>query len=137
MVVVEGQQPSPRVSLPFACRPIQIGAYLQHRLIMGAYLHDINSMTPTTSATFQDVVARDYTIHMHKRVHCRSFKKRAPWVIESIVDFTTKAMGTTDVRIDPKLNQAVWAQGIKSVPHRLRVRLESAYTIYFSKAGFL
>lgn len=34
-------------------------------------------------------------------------------------------MGTNDVRLDPKLNQALWAQGIKTVPHRLRVKLES------------
>ncbi|KAF5339203.1 hypothetical protein D9611_011126 [Ephemerocybe angulata] len=75
-------------------------------------------------SALQDVVTREYTIHMHKRVHGRSFKKRAPWAIKSIVDFTTKAMGTSDVRIDPKLNQAVWERGIKSVPHRIRVRLE-------------
>ncbi|TEB19755.1 hypothetical protein FA13DRAFT_1801891 [Coprinellus micaceus] len=68
-------------------------------------------------SALQDVVTRDYHIHLRKRVHGRSFKKRAPWAIKSIVDFTTKAMGATDVRIDPKLNQAVWAQGIKSVPH--------------------
>ena len=40
-------------------------------------------------------------------------------------------MGTADVRLDPKLNQAVWAQGIKTVPHRLRVKLESAYFFFF------
>ena len=39
-------------------------------------------------------------------------------------------MGTTDVRLDPKLNQAVWAQGIKTVPHRLRVKLESAWICF-------
>jgi len=33
-------------------------------------------------------------------------------------------MGTSDVRLDPKLNQQVWAQGIKTVPHRIRVKLE-------------
>ncbi len=33
-------------------------------------------------------------------------------------------MGTSDVRIDPKLNQALWERGIKSVPHRVRVKLE-------------
>jgi hypothetical protein len=38
-------------------------------------------------------------------------------------------MGTNDVRLDPKLNQAVWAQGIKTVPHRLRVKLESAFNM--------
>jgi large subunit ribosomal protein L31e len=40
-------------------------------------------------------------------------------------------MGTSDVRLDPKLNQAVWAQGIKTVPHRLRVKLESVLTVFF------
>ena len=32
-------------------------------------------------------------------------------------------MGTKDIRIDARLNKAVWATGIKNVPHRLRVRL--------------
>ncbi|KAF8977948.1 ribosomal protein L31e-domain-containing protein [Cyathus striatus] len=77
-----------------------------------------------TRSALQDVVTREYTIHLHKRVHGRSFKKRAPWAVKSVVDFAQKAMGTSDVRLDPKLNQAVWAQGIKSVPHRLRVKLE-------------
>ena len=40
-------------------------------------------------------------------------------------------MGTSDVRLDPKLNQAVWAQGIKTVPHRLRVKLESVFFLQF------
>ena len=41
-----------------------------------------------------------------------------------IVEFAQKAMGTGDVRLDPKLNQQIWARGVKSVPHRLRVKLE-------------
>ncbi|KAI9065192.1 hypothetical protein FKP32DRAFT_1710798 [Trametes sanguinea] len=80
--------------------------------------------TGKTRSALQDVVTREYTIHLHKRVHGRSFKKRAPWAVKSVVDFAQKAMGTSDVRIDPKLNQALWAQGIKSVPHRIRVKLE-------------
>jgi len=32
-------------------------------------------------------------------------------------------MGTTDVRIDTKLNKAVWAKGIRNVPYRIRVKL--------------
>ena len=71
-------------------------------------------------------MTREYTIHLHKRVHGRSFKKRAPHAVKSVVEFAQKAMGTTDVRLDPKLNQALWAQGIKSVPHRIRVKLERA-----------
>ena len=87
-----------------------------------------------TRSALQDVVTREYTIHLHKRVHGRSFKKRAPWAVKSVVDFAQKTMGTSDVRIDPKLNQAVWARGIKTVPHRLRVKLESAL-IFFCVCG--
>ena len=78
----------------------------------------------TKRSALEDVVTREYTIHLHKRVHGRSFKKRAPWAGKSVVEFADKAMGTTDVRLDPKLNQALWSQGIKNVPHRIRVRLE-------------
>ncbi|PSS34215.1 hypothetical protein PHLCEN_2v1725 [Hermanssonia centrifuga] len=81
-------------------------------------------MTGKTRSALQDVVTREYTIHLHKRVHGRSFKKRAPHAVKSVVEFAQKAMGTADVRVDPKLNQALWARGIKSVPHRIRVKLE-------------
>ncbi|KAM0335324.1 hypothetical protein ACHAQA_000369 [Verticillium albo-atrum] len=70
-----------------------------------------------------DVVAREYTIHMHKRLHGESFKKRAPQAIKQIKLFATKSMGTTDVRLDPQLNKKVWEQGIKGVPYRIRVRI--------------
>jgi large subunit ribosomal protein L31e len=66
---------------------------------------------------------------MHKRVHGRSFKKRAPHAVKAVIEFAKKAMGTSDVRIDPKLNQALWAQGIKNVPHRVRVKLEREPTV--------
>jgi len=77
-----------------------------------------------TRSALQDVVTREYTIHLHKYVHGRSFKKRAPTAVKSVVAFARKEMGTGDVRIDPKLNQAIWERGIKSVPHRIRVKLE-------------
>ena len=37
--------------------------------------------------------------------------------------FAQKAMGASDVRIDQKLNQAVWNNGVKAVPYRIRVRI--------------
>ena len=77
-----------------------------------------------TRSALQDVVSREYTVHLHKYVHGRSFKKRAPWAVKSVITFAQKAMGTTDVRVDPKLNQALWAQGVKTVPHRIRIKLE-------------
>ncbi|KAG9240049.1 putative 60S ribosomal protein L31 [Calycina marina] len=70
-----------------------------------------------------DVVAREYTIHLHKRLHGVTFKKRAPRAIKEIKKFATLSMGTTDVRLDPQLNKKVWEAGIKGVPYRLRVRI--------------
>ncbi|CAN1287120.1 60S ribosomal protein L31-3 [Linum perenne] len=32
-------------------------------------------------------------------------------------------MGTTDVRVDVKLNKQIWSKGIRSVPRRVRVRV--------------
>ncbi|KAI4523790.1 hypothetical protein K523DRAFT_325898 [Schizophyllum commune Tattone D] len=80
--------------------------------------------TGKTRSALSDVVTREYTVHLHKRVHGASFKKRSPKAVKAVVEFAQKAMGTTDVRIDPKLNQAIWSRGIKSVPHRIRVKLE-------------
>merc|ERR1711924_264477 len=68
-------------------------------------------------------VTRDYTIHLHKRLHDRSFKSKAPRAIREIRKFAKKTMGTSDVRLDVKLNKYVWGRGIKNVPHRVRVRL--------------
>jgi len=70
-----------------------------------------------------DVVAREYTIHLHKRVFGASFKDRAPRAIKEIKKFTFKEMGTEDVRIDPQLNKEVWKSGVKGVPFRVRVRI--------------
>merc|ERR1711924_313009 len=68
-------------------------------------------------------VTRDYTIHLHKRLHDRSFKSKAPRAIREIRKFAKKTVGTSDVRLDVKLNKYVWGRGIKNVPHRVRVRL--------------
>nr|XP_014335242.1 PREDICTED: 60S ribosomal protein L31 isoform X3 [Bos mutus] len=53
----------------------------------------------------------------------RGFKKRAPRALKEIRKFAMKEMGTPDVRIDTRLNKAVWAKGIRNVPYRIRVRL--------------
>ncbi|RVX69573.1 60S ribosomal protein L31-B [Exophiala mesophila] len=74
-------------------------------------------------SAISDVLAREYTIHLHKRVHGISFKKRAPRAIKEIRKFAQTAMGTSDVRLDPQLNKKVWESGIKGVPFRLRVRI--------------
>ena len=65
-----------------------------------------------------EVVTREYTINMHKRLHGIGFKYRAPRAIKEIKKFSEKQMGTKDVRIDTRLNNAIWAQGVRGVPFR-------------------
>ncbi|KAK4227247.1 ribosomal protein L31e-domain-containing protein [Podospora fimiseda] len=77
----------------------------------------------TQRSAIADVVAREYTIHLHKRLHGVTFKKRAPKAIKEIKAFAHKSMGTSDVRLDPQLNKKVWEQGVKGVPFRIRVRI--------------
>ncbi|EFW99200.1 60S ribosomal protein l31 [Grosmannia clavigera kw1407] len=83
----------------------------------------MSSKKPTGRSAIADVVAREYTIHLHKRLHGVTFKKRAPRAIKEIKKFAYQAMGTTDVRLDPQLNKKVWEAGVKGVPFRLRVRI--------------
>merc|ERR1711879_355410 len=78
---------------------------------------------PSGKGALEQVVAREYTIHLHKRLHGCTFKKRAPKAVKEIKAFAYQAMGTTDVRLDPQLNKKVWEQGVKGVPYRLRVRI--------------
>merc|ERR1712054_393053 len=71
----------------------------------------------------QDVVSREYTIHLRKLLHGIGYKKRAPKAVKEVKAFAKKMMGTDDVRVDTKLNKFLWSQGIKAVPGRVRVRL--------------
>merc|ERR1719284_1499234 len=71
----------------------------------------------------QEVVSREYTIHLRKLLHGVGFKKRAPRAVKEVKAFAKKMMGTDDVRVDTKLNKFLWSQGIKGVPGRVRVRL--------------
>jgi len=74
-------------------------------------------------SAINEVVTRECTIHLSKRVHNIGFKKRAPRAIKEIRKFAEKEMGTTDVRIDTRLNKHIWSKGIRSTPFRVRVRL--------------
>ncbi|KAI8893855.1 ribosomal protein L31e-domain-containing protein [Globomyces pollinis-pini] len=77
----------------------------------------------TKKSTLNEVVTREYTIHLHKHLHGCTFKKRAPKAIKVVREFAKKTMGTSDVRLDPSLNKEVWSKGVKNVQHRIRVRL--------------
>lgn len=85
-----------------------------------------------------ELITREFTINIHRRIHGIGFKRRAPRAIKEIKKFAEKQFGTPDVRIDTRLNKYVWTNGIKNVPYRVRVRLsrkrnddeESAHKLY-------
>merc|ERR1712203_632774 len=90
------------------------------------------------ASTMGEVVTREYTINMHKRLHGIGFKYKAPRAIKEIKKFAEKQMGTNYVRIDTRLNKHIWSQGVRGVPFRIRVRLarmrnedeDSAHKLY-------
>ena len=80
-------------------------------------------MPKTKERSTAEVVTRDYTINLHKRLHGVGFKKKAPRAIREIKKFAEKQMRTKDVRVDTALNKYIWSKGIRNVPYRVRVRL--------------
>merc|ERR1719195_2300770 len=62
-------------------------------------------------------------MNLHKRLHGIGFKYRALRAVKDIEKFADKQMGSKDVRIDTRLNKAIWSQGVRGVPFRMRVRL--------------
>lgn len=64
-------------------------------------------------SAINEVVTRECTIHLNRRLHKIGFKKRSPRAVKIIRKFAEKEMGTKDVRIDTRLNKAVWSRGIR------------------------
>merc|ERR1712020_679564 len=93
---------------------------------MGHFYKRLSTMSPRKrdkASTMGEVVTREYTINLHKRLHGIGFKYRAPRAVKEIKKFAEKQMGTKDVRIDTRLNKAIWSQGVRGVPFRMRIRL--------------
>ncbi|VDK69375.1 unnamed protein product [Onchocerca ochengi] len=74
-------------------------------------------------SAMSEVVTREYTVNLHRRLHGVGFKKRAPKAIKAIRKFAEEQMGTKDVRVHIRLNEFLWSKGVKNVPFRVRVRL--------------
>ena len=55
-------------------------------------------------STMGEVVTREYTINLHKRLHGIGFKYRAPRAIKEIKKFAEKQIGASDVKVDTRLS---------------------------------
>jgi large subunit ribosomal protein L31e len=92
------------------------------------YSHTVFAITTMVKETREkkvraDIVTKECTIQMSKRLYGVTFKKRAPRAVREIKQFAMKAMKTSDVRIHPDLNKFVWSMGVRNVAKRIRVRL--------------
>ncbi len=58
-----------------------------------------------------EVVTREYTINLHKRLQGIDFKYRAPRAIKEVKKFAEKQMAASDMMIDTRLNKHLWSQG--------------------------
>ena len=67
---------------------------------------------------------RQTIIHLHKRLHKVTFKKKAPRAVKEIKSYAQKCMFTKDVRIDPELNQELWRNGVRNIDRRIEVVME-------------
>merc|ERR1712203_571866 len=96
-----------------------------------------NQKNKKAKSTIKEVVTREYTINLHKRIHKIGRKFRAPKAVKAVRAFALREMGTQDVRIDADLNKQLWTNGSANVPKRIRVRLarkrndeESVHKLY-------
>lgn len=89
-------------------------------------------------SALNEVITRECTIHLHKLVHGKCFRRKASRAVSEVRKFAQQQMGTPDVRIDTSLNKFLWSRGIKNSPVRVRVRLsrkrnedeDSAHKLY-------
>ena len=58
-------------------------------------------------STMGEVVTREYTINLHKRLHGIGFKYRAPRAVKEIKKFAEKQMGMHNVKIDLNVFQSL------------------------------
>ncbi|GJQ64852.1 putative structural constituent of ribosome [Trypoxylus dichotomus] len=101
---------------------INLSTPLEH--FVPIHCRESRTLSPTKSFQFLTIVVSTIIENgQAKRLHGISFKKRAPRAIKEVKKFALKQMGTSDVRIDTRLNKQLWSKGIRNVPFRIRVRL--------------
>ena len=104
--------PFPSSSLLFFLLPFHPSPFLSHplppSLLTHAHTHSPTPSLPPSLLTHAHT--HSLTLSLSP---CRGFKKRAPRAIKAIKKFAEKQMRTPDVRVDTKLNKAVWSKGIR------------------------
>ena len=67
-------------------------------------------------------IERIYTVPLGRAWIAQKYR-RAEKAIFVLKQFTERHMKPTDIIIDPSVNEAIWARGIKSPPRKIRVKM--------------
>jgi large subunit ribosomal protein L31e len=81
---------------------------------------EVEKVEAKTEEVPKESVERIYTIPLRK-IKSAPRGVRTELAIKLIQRFLRRHVG--DVKLDPKLNQAVWAYGIKHPPSRIRIKV--------------
>lgn len=65
---------------------------------------------------------RIYTVPLGRAWIAQKFR-RAEKAMSVLRQFTERHMKPTEVIIDPSVNEAIWARGIKNPPRKIRVKM--------------
>ena len=67
-------------------------------------------------------IERIYTVPLGRAWIAQKYR-RAEKAIFVLKQFTERHMKPTDIIIDPSVNEAIWARGIKNPPRKIRVKM--------------
>ena len=65
---------------------------------------------------------RIYTVPLGRAWIVQKFR-RAERAVMELKKFTERHMKPTEIVIDPSVNEAIWARGIKNPPRKIRVKM--------------
>jgi large subunit ribosomal protein L31e len=65
---------------------------------------------------------RIYTVPLTRAWIAQKFR-RAEKAMSVLKQFTERHMKPTEIIIDPRVNEAIWARGIKNPPRKIRVKM--------------
>jgi large subunit ribosomal protein L31e len=67
-------------------------------------------------------IERIYTVPLGRAWIAQKYR-RAEKAMFVLKQFTERHMKPTDIIIDPSVNEAIWARGIKNPPRKIRVKM--------------
>ena len=72
------------------------------------------------------LLERIYTIPFYPKLNSIPRTKRAPRALRIVKEFVARHMKSTDILIDPEVNEYIWSRGIQKPPRKISVRLKKA-----------